>query len=104
MSLVRNVLFSLILNALKQNNRYHAFVSTSCSNYNSIFLRTFYKRMSSDSVIRESELTVHSAHIDDVYEMPIDQIIRPLPSVLDECKVDSLMKTLQVIIFHHFIS
>jgi uncharacterized ParB-like nuclease family protein len=48
------------------------------------------------SNIRETDLTVHSAHIDDVYEMPIDQIIRPLPSMLDECKVDSLIKTLQV--------
>ena len=52
--------------------------------------------------IRETDLTVHSAHIDDVYEMPIDQIIRPLPSMLDECKVDSLIKTLQVCFFFFF--
>lgn len=51
------------------------------------------RKMSNQNI----DLTVHSAHIEDVYEMPMDQIIRPLPSMLDSCKVDSLMDTLKAI-------
>ncbi|KAG5683566.1 hypothetical protein PVAND_012839 [Polypedilum vanderplanki] len=39
--------------------------------------------------------SVHSAGIKEIYEMPIKYIIRPIPSVLDEKKVDSLVETLK---------
>lgn len=40
--------------------------------------------------------TVHTANITEVHEVPIEILIRPIPSVLDEKKVQSLMETLQV--------
>lgn len=40
--------------------------------------------------------SVHSANIDEIHVMPIKEIIRPIPSVLDENKVDSLVETLKV--------
>ncbi|KAL7027539.1 hypothetical protein ACKWTF_005478 [Chironomus riparius] len=39
--------------------------------------------------------SVHSANINEIHVMPIKEIIRPIPSVLDEKKVDSLMETLK---------
>lgn len=74
-------------------NKFSSFLIKKLNNY----VTNRYLAMSSN--IKDTDLTVHSAHIDDVYEMPIDQIIRPLPSILDECKVDSLMKTLQVRVY-----
>ena len=85
----RQVLVSLIfLNVLKQTSQKPG---RSCLNF--YYYGSFKRQMSS---IRNTDLTVHSALIEEIYEMPIDQIIRPLPSTLDECKVDSLMKTLKV--------
>jgi uncharacterized ParB-like nuclease family protein len=52
--------------------------------------------MTSDA-INSDELTIHSASIAEIYDIPIDQIIRPLPSILDQCKVDSLVNTLKVL-------
>jgi sulfiredoxin len=43
-----------------------------------------------------SEKSVHSANIAEIYVMPISEIIRPIPSVLDDKKVDSLVETLKV--------
>eukprot|EP01100_Stratorugosa_tubuloviscum_P013110 TRINITY_DN642_c0_g2_i1.p1 TRINITY_DN642_c0_g2~~TRINITY_DN642_c0_g2_i1.p1 ORF type:complete len:114 (-),score=42.01 TRINITY_DN642_c0_g2_i1:144-485(-) len=40
--------------------------------------------------------TVHTQHIEDVYEMPVSVINRPLISVLDHDKVESLMETIKV--------
>jgi uncharacterized ParB-like nuclease family protein len=40
--------------------------------------------------------SVHSAGIQEIHVMPIKEIIRPIPSVLDESKVDSLVETLKV--------
>lgn len=42
--------------------------------------------------------SVHSAQILDVHEMPMDVIIRPIPPVLDENKLNSLMDSIKV--FH----
>jgi len=42
-------------------------------------------------------LSIHSASIDEIYNIPMKDIIRPLPSVLDENKVQSLMETIRVI-------
>ncbi|XP_058444644.1 putative sulfiredoxin isoform X2 [Malaya genurostris] len=39
--------------------------------------------------------SVHSASIAEVHEMPMAVINRPIPSVLDDSKVQSLMETIQ---------
>lgn len=40
--------------------------------------------------------SVHSAGIEHIYEMPLNEIIRPIPPQVDEEKVKSLMDTLSV--------
>lgn len=40
--------------------------------------------------------SVHSANIAEIHEMPMSEIIRPIPSVLDDKKVDSIVETLKV--------
>lgn len=42
------------------------------------------------------DTTVHSAGISEVYDVPMEVIKRPIPSVLDENKVQSLMETIKV--------
>jgi len=42
------------------------------------------------------DLSIHSAAIEEVHEVPMEVIIRPFKSELDERKVNSLMETLQV--------
>lgn len=44
---------------------------------------------------RASDYSVHSAHIAEVHDIPMDVLIRPLTPVLDEAKVSSLMETLK---------
>lgn len=41
--------------------------------------------------------SIHSDNIEEVHNVPMDVITRPFPSVLDELKVQSLMKTIKVI-------
>uniref|UniRef100_A0A1A9VSG7 Sulfiredoxin n=1 Tax=Glossina austeni TaxID=7395 RepID=A0A1A9VSG7_GLOAU len=41
------------------------------------------------------DATVHTASIDEIHEVPINVIRRPIPSILDENKVKSLMETMQ---------
>lgn len=43
-----------------------------------------------------TDTTVHSAGIAEVYDVPMEVIKRPIPSVLDEKKVQSLMETIKV--------
>ncbi|CAG5134413.1 unnamed protein product [Candidula unifasciata] len=40
-------------------------------------------------------MSVHAAHITEVHNVPMKVLIRPIPSVLDEVKVSSLMETIQ---------
>jgi sulfiredoxin len=40
--------------------------------------------------------SIHSANIDEVHLMPINEIVRPIPSLLDDKKVDSIVESLQV--------
>lgn len=40
--------------------------------------------------------SIHSVNIDEVHDVPLDVIHRPIPSVLDEEKVQSLMNSIQV--------
>uniref|UniRef100_A0A0B7ASR6 Uncharacterized protein n=1 Tax=Arion vulgaris TaxID=1028688 RepID=A0A0B7ASR6_9EUPU len=42
-------------------------------------------------------ITVHAAHISEVHFVPMRILIRPIPSVLDETKVASLMETIQLL-------
>lgn len=52
-----------------------------------------------DHLLTNEPTSIHSALIDEVYDIPMKEIIRPLPSVLDENKVQSLIETIQVILF-----
>ena len=45
------------------------------------------------------DYSVHAAHITEVHYVPLNILIRPIPSVLDEHKVQSLMETIRVILF-----
>jgi len=40
--------------------------------------------------------SIHSDNIQDVHNIPMDVIIRPIPPVLDEQKVQSLMTSIKV--------
>ncbi|XP_037811653.1 putative sulfiredoxin [Lucilia sericata] len=42
-----------------------------------------------------NDKSVHSASIDEIHEVPMSVIHRPIPSVLDEEKVKSLMETIK---------
>lgn len=44
--------------------------------------------------------SVHSAGITEVHNVPMTVIQRPIPPVLDEAKVNSLMQTIQVFYTH----
>lgn len=44
----------------------------------------------------DQESSIHSKHIAEVHNVPISVLIRPFASVLDNVKVESLMKTIQV--------
>lgn len=50
-----------------------------------------------------TDTTVHSAGISEVYDVPMEVIKRPIPSVLDENKVQSLMETIKVGVVADFI-
>ena len=63
----------------------------------------FFKRFLAISVITEpvtgvmsAERSVHSAGIAEVHQVPINVINRPILPVLEEEKVKSLMKTIEV--------
>ncbi|CAF0766932.1 unnamed protein product [Rotaria sordida] len=46
-----------------------------------------------------NELTsIHSALINEVYDIPMNEINRPLQSIFNEDKVQSFMETIQVIV------
>ena len=42
------------------------------------------------------DLSIHAAHISEVHNVPMRVLTRPIPSVLDEHKVLSLMETIRV--------
>lgn len=57
-------------------------------------------RTSSSFTNNDCSSSIHSASIDKIYNIPMKDISRPLLSVLDENKVQSLMETIQVIFIH----
>jgi uncharacterized ParB-like nuclease family protein len=50
--------------------------------------------------------SIHSESIEEVHDVPLEVIQRPLPSEVDEDKVSSIMETLQVsdTVFHFVYS
>ena len=62
----------------------------------SVQMRSLYttQRMASEN---DSRPSIHSSHIADIHEVPIGFIKRPIPPLLDEEKVNSLMQTYKVI-------
>lgn len=58
-----------------------------------LFIRTVVncsRRMSA------SNRSIHSSHIDEIHQIPIEIVNRPIPPVLDQQKVQSLMETFKV--------
>jgi len=47
--------------------------------------------------------SVHSAGIEQIHEMPLNEIIRPIPPQVDEGKVQSLMDTLSVSVLQYLM-
>ena len=45
--------------------------------------------------------TIHGAHIEEVHNVPMSIITRPIPPVLNEQKVTSLMETIKVMSYSH---
>ncbi len=60
-------------------------------------------KISSSSTNNNELSSIHSASIDKIYNIPMKDICRPLQSILDEKKVQSLMETIQVEIKIFFI-
>ncbi|XP_027195685.2 sulfiredoxin [Dermatophagoides pteronyssinus] len=52
--------------------------------------QSIYRTMSSKS---EENRSIHSASINEIHDVPMSVIHRPIPSILDENKVKSLMQT-----------
>jgi len=48
-----------------------------------------------------NDQSIHAAHIDEIHMVPFEVITRPIPPVLDEAKVQSLMNT--IISVSHFV-
>ncbi|KAK3700088.1 hypothetical protein QZH41_015044, partial [Actinostola sp. cb2023] len=62
----------------------------------SVFTTRVYAMMAhQESIIASRYPSVHSAGISEIHEVPIQVIIRPIPSLLDEEKVLSLMQTIK---------
>ncbi|XP_034552409.1 sulfiredoxin-1 [Notolabrus celidotus] len=54
------------------------------------------RNMSSESEVKNCiNRSIHSDSVEEVHSVPMDVIIRPIPSVLDELKVQSLMNTIK---------
>lgn len=52
--------------------------------------------MSTQSGATGDNRSIHSGNVEEVHNVPMQVIIRPIPPVLDELKVQSLMKTITV--------
>ena len=44
----------------------------------------------------EEMSSIHAGHVVDIHQVPMKVIVRPIPSILDENKVESLMETIKV--------
>ena len=55
-----------------------------------------HTRSTADDASSGANRSIHSDSIEEVHHVPMDVIIRPIPAVLDEQKVQSLMSTIKV--------
>lgn len=60
--------------------------------------QSIYRTMSSKS---EENRSIHSASINEIHDVPMSVIHRPIPPILDENKVKSLMQTFKVCTFNN---
>jgi uncharacterized protein YfbU (UPF0304 family) len=51
---------------------------------------------SGDHQCNDELSSIHSAQINEIYDIPMEDIHRPFPSFLDENKVQSIIDTIQV--------
>jgi hypothetical protein len=69
----------------------------------------FVTVMASTSKVLESNIeditSIHAGLIEEVHDVPMTVLIRPFPLEVDEDKVHSIMKTLQVrcVVFHYVL-
>ena len=57
--------------------------------------RLNFTTSTSKTSVMSSNTTIHSANISEVHNVPINIIHRPIPPVLDEAKVQSLMESIE---------
>lgn len=84
---VLSKLFLLMFQTLSGVSRKH--IGTARVNPLGIFRRNM-------SSLSSENRSIHSDNIQDVHNIPMDVIIRPIPPVLDEQKVQSLMTSIKV--------
>lgn len=54
-------------------------------------------------MIITNDITIHSAGIHEVHDIPIDVITRPIQTVIDNKRLDSMMDSLKVFVINrHF--
>jgi len=53
--------------------------------------------------VRQSSSSIHSNSRAEIYEMPMNVIIRPFPAIVNEEKVQSLMSTLKNVETEHVV-
>lgn len=53
-----------------------------------------------DTMDVKNNRSIHSDSLEEVHNVPMQVIIRPIPSELDELKVQSLMNTIKVTMFY----
>ncbi|XP_017494093.1 PREDICTED: sulfiredoxin-1-like [Rhagoletis zephyria] len=71
---------------------FRAYVSAAKS-FASVQLRSLYTTSRMAAEQNKGRPSIHSSHIAEIYEVPIGFIKRPIPPLLDEAKVESLMQT-----------
>ncbi|CAJ1084603.1 hypothetical protein PFLUV_G00054770 [Xyrichtys novacula] len=57
--------------------------------------RNMSKESGNDSGRNCANRSIHSDSVEEIHNVPMEVIIRPIPPVLDELKVQGLMKTIQ---------
>ncbi|KAM9785862.1 sulfiredoxin-1 [Neosynchiropus ocellatus] len=66
-----------------------------CVRYRAVMSGTHFRSNCSGTDIQSEDRSIHSGNIEEFHDVPIHVIIRPIPPVLDEQKVQSLVETIQ---------
>lgn len=74
---------------------FRAYVSAAKS-FASVQLRSLYTTSRMAAEQNKGRPSIHSSHIAEIHKVPIGFIKRPIPPLLDEAKVESLMQTYKV--------